>query len=179
MASPGKSTSKQHAVKKAPKLHPSFLEMAIEAIRASSDTKGASVPSIRNYITENYKSVDPTTVRYRLKQALMKALEKNMINKSKQSDDRPLMSSRFRILATKKKKVTKSEDKENKIAKQKKEVKNLNSVKKPRALKKASNTMKSPAKSPKKSPAKLARKNTVKVPKPKVFSLYKQVHAYG
>jgi hypothetical protein len=165
MASPKKT-----AVKKPPKSHPAFLEMAVEAISDSTDTKGASVPSIRNYITEKYKSVDPTTVRYRLKQALTKALEQNMIKKSKQSDDRPLMASRFRMVATKKKTATiNEEDKDKKVVKPKKTKTKTPEEGKSRAQKKASKTVKPPAKSPKKSPAKLARKNPVKVPKPKVI----------
>ena len=168
MASPTKSPAKKPAVKKAPKTHPSFLEMAIEAIKANTDAKGASVPSIRNYITEKYKTVDPSSVRFRLKQALTKGLEKNVISKSKQSDDRPLMSSRFRInkQATEKKKP-KAEDKEKKATKPKKEAKaKEGAAKKPPAPRKKAEgkTKKSPAK--KKTPTNMAKKTPVKLTKP-------------
>ncbi|XP_022318717.2 uncharacterized protein LOC111121652 [Crassostrea virginica] len=168
MASPTKSPAKKPAVKKAPKTHPSFLEMAIEAIKANTDAKGASVPSIRNYITEKYKTVDPSSVRFRLKQALTKGLEKNVISKSKQSDDRPLMTSRFRInkQATEKKKP-KAEDKEKKATKPKKEAKaKEGAAKKPPAPRKKAEgkTKKSPAK--KKTPTNMAKKTPVKLTKP-------------
>lgn len=177
MASPTKSPAKKPAVKKAPRLHPSFLDMAVEAITASTDSKGASVPSIRNYITEKYKTVDPTTVKFRLKQALTSALEKNVITKSKQSDDRPLMSSRYRInkakQAAEKKKKAKTEETEGKMEKTLKEKKK----KEPAAKKSPAPKAKKPAKEKiKKSPAKkkatLAKKKTpVKVTKPKVRKL--------
>lgn len=174
MASPTKSPSKKPAVKKAPRLHPSFLDMAVEAITASTDSKGASVPSIRNYITEKYKTVDPTTVKFRLKQALTSALEKNVIVKSKQSDDRPLMSSRYRInkakQAAEKKKKAKAEEKEGTMEKPVKEKKK----KEPAAKKSPAPKAKKPAKekvkkSPTKKKATLTKKKTpVKVAKPKV-----------
>lgn len=177
MASPTKSPAKKPAVKKAPRLHPSFLDMAVEAITASTDSKGASVPSIRNYITEKYKTVDPTTVKFRLKQALTSALEKNVITKSKQSDDRPLMSSRYRInkakQAAEKKKKAKTEETEGKMEKPVKEKKK----KEPAAKKSPAPKAKKPAKEKiKKSPAKkkatLAKKKTpVKATKPKVRKL--------
>lgn len=180
MASPTKSPSKKPAVKKAPRLHPSFLDMAVEAITASTDSKGASVPSIRNYITEKYKTVDPTTVKFRLKQALTSALEKNVIVKSKQSDDRPLMSSRYRInkvkQAAEKKKKAKAEEKEGTMEKPVKEKKKKEPAakKSPAAKKPPAPKAKKPAKEKvKKSPAKkkatLTKKKTpVKVAKPKV-----------
>ena len=193
MASPTKSPAKKPAVKKAPKTHPSFLEMAQEAIKANTDTKGASVPSIRNYITEKYKTVDPSSVRFRLKQALTKGLEKNVISKSKQSDDRPLMSSRFRInkQATEKKKP-KAEDKEKKATKPKKEAtkpkkeatkpkkdakaKEGAAKKSPAPRKKADGkTKKSPAK--KKPPTNMAKKTPVKLTKPNLKVVFFQLLA--
>ena len=97
MSTPTKTSAKKTAaVKKSAPSHPSFYSMTVEAITQSTDRKGATVPAIRNYITETHKAVDPAALKFRLKQALTKAVDQAVVEKVK-SEDRPLMSSRFRL----------------------------------------------------------------------------------
>ncbi|OWF49464.1 histone H1-I-like [Mizuhopecten yessoensis] len=111
-------SSPKKAVKpKMPSQHPTYLSMAVEAVTTVKDAKGVSVPAIRNFITEKYKTVDVGTLRFRLKQALAKAVEKETIVKSKATAEKPLLVSRFnlnkeKLLALEKAKAKKEKAKE-------------------------------------------------------------------
>jgi len=97
MANEDSDSPKKTTKPKSSTSHPKFLDMAVEAVTNATDTKGASVPAIRNYITEKYKTVDPNALKFRLKQALTKATEKEIIVATKATADRPLMSCRFKL----------------------------------------------------------------------------------
>ncbi|XP_033732920.1 histone H1-like [Pecten maximus] len=159
--------------------HPTFLSMAVEAVTSVKDTKGVSVPAIRNFITEKYKTVDVGTLRFRLKQALTKALEKGTLIKSKATAEKPLLMSRFKLnkenllaLEKAKAKKEKAKEKTEKTTKKTTTAKKTKSAESPKkkttkaktSPKKATKTKKAP-KTPEKKvkpKAKAVAKSTVK-----------------
>lgn len=161
-SSPAKTA--KPAVKRVPTQHPSFADMVLDAVNSISDTKGVSVPGIRNFILEKYKAVDPNTMKYRLKQALTKLTEKEKIVKMKATEDRPLMSSRFRVNKTKPTKESKPKTKESKPKKPKKSTEEKTTKTKEDKPKVKKTTKSTENKSPKK---KSITEEKVKKPVPK------------
>ncbi|XP_060560266.1 late histone H1-like isoform X2 [Ruditapes philippinarum] len=112
------------AKKPSTKTHPTYLEMAKEAITSLSDKKGSTVPSIQSYIAGKY-AIDGDTVRIHLKPALAKGLENGTLARPKNSDAKGY-TGRFKVdkaKATneekekeKKKKLKEKEAKEKKTA---------------------------------------------------------------
>ncbi|KAJ7308151.1 hypothetical protein JRQ81_008665 [Phrynocephalus forsythii] len=58
---------------------PPTLTMVMEAVRALNERKGASAVAIRRYILHTYPAVDPIRLKYYLKGALAKGLEKGQL----------------------------------------------------------------------------------------------------
>ncbi|XP_015681680.1 protein B4 [Protobothrops mucrosquamatus] len=84
--------------------YPPTLTMVTEAVGALKERKGSSTAAIKRYIRHNYPGVDPIRLKYYLRKALLKGLEKGYLV-------RPLNSSaqgatgRFKLAAVKPKKV--------------------------------------------------------------------------
>lgn len=115
------------AAKKAPKVktHPTYLEMAKEAINSLTDKKGSTVQSIQSFIAGKY-TIDPDTVKIHLKPALAKGLEKGTFVRPKNSDAKGY-TGRFKVnkvKANEEEKAKKAKLKE-KEAKEKVRVQNL------------------------------------------------------
>ncbi|XP_034281747.1 protein B4-like [Pantherophis guttatus] len=83
--------------------YPPTLTMVTEAVGALNERKGSSTAAIKRYIRHNYPGVDPIRLKYYLRKALLKGLEKGYLV-------RPLNSSaqgatgRFKLAALKPKK---------------------------------------------------------------------------
>uniref|UniRef100_A0A8C5RLD7 H15 domain-containing protein n=1 Tax=Laticauda laticaudata TaxID=8630 RepID=A0A8C5RLD7_LATLA len=83
--------------------YPPTLTMVTEAVGALNERKGSSTVAIKRYIRHNYPGVDPIRLKYYLRRALLKGLEKGYLV-------RPLNSSaqgatgRFKLAAIKPKK---------------------------------------------------------------------------
>ncbi|XP_039180368.1 protein B4-like [Crotalus tigris] len=84
--------------------YPPTLTMVTEAVGVLNERKGSSTAAIKRYIRHNYPGVDPIRLKYYLRKALLKGLEKGYLV-------RPLNSSaqgatgRFKLAAVKPKKV--------------------------------------------------------------------------
>ncbi|XP_063145808.1 atherin-like [Candoia aspera] len=80
--------------------YPPTLTMVREAVQALNERKGSSTVAIKRYIRHNYPGVDPIRLKYYLRKALLKGLEKGYLV-------RPLNSSaqgatgRFKLAAVK------------------------------------------------------------------------------
>ncbi|XP_030358093.1 histone H1oo [Strigops habroptila] len=57
-------------------LHPSTMQMVIEALQAKDSKKGASATAIKKFILAKYPTVDPIRLKYWLKVALNKGLSR-------------------------------------------------------------------------------------------------------
>lgn len=88
------------AKKQKPKpTHPTYFEMAKDAISSLADKKGSSVPAIQSYIAGKY-NLDTDTVRTHLKPALAKGLENGTFVRPKNSDAKGY-TGRFKVDKTK------------------------------------------------------------------------------
>lgn len=65
--------------------HPTYIQMAKDAISSLADRKGSSIPAIQSYIAGKY-TLDADIVRTHLKPALAKGLESGMFIRPKNSD---------------------------------------------------------------------------------------------
>ena len=65
--------------------HPTFLQMAKEALTELAEKPGSSVPKIQTFIAEKY-SLDPDSVKVHLKPALAKGLENETFVRPKNSE---------------------------------------------------------------------------------------------
>uniref|UniRef100_A0A670ZMV7 H15 domain-containing protein n=1 Tax=Pseudonaja textilis TaxID=8673 RepID=A0A670ZMV7_PSETE len=89
--------------RRVPGRYPPTLTMVTEAVGALNERKGSSTAAIKRYIRHNYPGVDPIRLKYYLRRALLKGLEKGYLV-------RPLNSSaqgatgRFKLAAIKPKK---------------------------------------------------------------------------
>ncbi|KAK6170350.1 hypothetical protein SNE40_018763 [Patella caerulea] len=161
---------------------PTFYEMVTEALTKLDDRKGVSVQAIRAYITETYKSVDPNTMKYRMKVALAKGIEKGIFKRPKSSEDLKGATGRFKldktaIEASKKAKPAKKTDPASK-ANKKKTVTSAKEKKtdKAKVAKKKEPTDKSSLKTTKTTPAKTKSKSpkaAKKTPPKKTVSVKK------
>lgn len=79
--------------------HPTYLEMAKDAISSLADKKGSSVPAIQSYIAGKY-NLDTEIVRTHLKPALAKGLETGALVRPKNSDAKGY-TGRFKVDKTK------------------------------------------------------------------------------
>lgn len=75
--------------------HPTYLEMAKDAITSLDDRKGATVPAITSFIAGKY-TLDNETVRIHLKPALAKGLESGTFARPKNSDAKGF-TGRFKV----------------------------------------------------------------------------------
>lgn len=134
---------------------PSFMDMVLEAIKANEEKKGASVPFIRNYIAETYRTVDPNMMKFRLRKALDKGLDNGNIIRPKNSEEAKGMTGRFKlnkIKEPKKEKKSIPEAKE-KVAKKKTKKEETKAIKE-KSTKKVT-SIEAPEKKPKKTSAKV------------------------
>ncbi|ETE55772.1 Protein B4, partial [Ophiophagus hannah] len=53
--------------------------MVTEAVGALNERKGSSTAAIKRYIRHNYPGVDPIRLKYYLRKALLKGLEKGYL----------------------------------------------------------------------------------------------------
>jgi histone H1/5 len=101
------------AKKPSTKTHPTYLEMAKEAITSLSDKKGSTVPSIQSYIAGKY-AIDGDTVRIHLKPALAKGLENGTLARPKNSDAKGY-TGRFKVDKAKATNEEKEKEKKKKL----------------------------------------------------------------
>ena len=142
---------------KAPKAkatHPTYLEMAKDAIVSLADKKGASVPAIQSYIVGKY-SLEADTVKQHLKPALAKGLENGTFARPKNSDAKGY-TGRFKVDKVKsteeaKAKAKKEKDKLNKEKVAVKKAAGQKSPKKKAGVAKGKTTAKATKKSPTKA----------------------------
>jgi hypothetical protein len=127
---------------KAPTNHPSTLEMVQDAIQAMHDPKGVPAVRIKSYICEKYKEIDPNSLKYRLRQALKKGIEKEVIIQSKSTAEKPVLISRFKLVKQKPEK----KEKEKKPAEPVKKAKPTTKVVKSATDKEKTTAKKSPKK---------------------------------
>uniref|UniRef100_A0A672V7R5 H15 domain-containing protein n=1 Tax=Strigops habroptila TaxID=2489341 RepID=A0A672V7R5_STRHB len=66
----------QPLAKRRSTLHPSTMQMVIEALQAKDSKKGASATAIKKFILAKYPTVDPIRLKYWLKVALNKGLSR-------------------------------------------------------------------------------------------------------
>ncbi|XP_032071101.1 histone H1oo-like [Thamnophis elegans] len=59
--------------------YPPTLTMVTEAVGALNERKGSSTAAIKRYIRHNYPGVDPVRLKYYLRKALLKGLEKGYL----------------------------------------------------------------------------------------------------
>ncbi|KAG8127195.1 hypothetical protein E2320_022183 [Naja naja] len=59
--------------------YPPTLTMVTEAVGALNERKGSSTAAIKRYIRHNYPGVDPIRLKYYLRKALLKGLEKGYL----------------------------------------------------------------------------------------------------
>lgn len=102
-----------------PSAHPTTVKMVLDALEALKEPKGVPAARIKLYICEKYKDINPTSLKPRLRQALVKAIEKGLIAKSKSTEDRSTLMSRYRVLKQKPEKKTKPKVNEEKSTKSK------------------------------------------------------------
>lgn len=143
--------------------HPTYLEMAKEAIVSLADKKGASIPAIQSYICGKY-NLDTDSVKQHLKKALEKGLTDGVLQRPKNSDAKGF-TGRFKVDREKAKEEAKAKAKKEKekLAKEKAvEKKAAVAAKSPK--KKAASADK-PKKVAKKSPAKKTKKAVSKTEK--------------
>lgn len=151
-------TAPKKKVVKAPTNHPSTLKMVQDAIEDMNDPKGVPAVRIKSYISEKYKEIDPNSLKYRLRQALKKGIEKGVIIQSKSTAGKPVLLSRFKLVTQKPEK----KEKEKKPAEPVKKAKPTTKVVKASTEKKKT----TPKKSPKKTKA-VTGKTKEKETKPK------------
>ncbi|NWU93339.1 B4 protein, partial [Upupa epops] len=77
--------------------HPPTLSMVVEALRAQSEAKGVSVVAIKRYILAKYPSVDPIRLRYLLKQALTRGLNRGLLVRPHSSSSAVGATGRFKV----------------------------------------------------------------------------------
>lgn len=78
--------------------NPNTLDMVVEAITVLNDRKGASIPAIKHFIMDKYTTVDPNMLKYRLKRALQKGLDQEVLARPKGMEDSGAsLSGRFRL----------------------------------------------------------------------------------
>ena len=73
--------------KRVPSTNPTTLAMVVEAIGALQDRKGASIQAIKGYILDKYPTVDPATMKSRLKKAIQKGIDNGTIVRPKSSEE--------------------------------------------------------------------------------------------
>lgn len=66
--------------------HPKMYDMLMEAVNELNERKGVSVPAIKSYITDKYKTFDQSKMKHLLKKALEKALELGTLVRVKTPD---------------------------------------------------------------------------------------------
>lgn len=117
--------------------HPTYLEMAKEAIVSLADKKGSSVPAIQTYIAGKY-NLEAEVVRQHLKPALAKGLESGTFVRPKNSDAKGY-TGRFKVDKAKSAEEAKAKAKKEKekLAKEKQALKKAAAGKSPKAKKKA------------------------------------------
>ncbi|XP_075688541.1 histone H1.8 [Rhinoderma darwinii] len=59
--------------------HPPTLSMVVEVLKKSSERKGTSVPAIRAHILAAHPTVDPVRLKFLLRSALNKGIEKGIL----------------------------------------------------------------------------------------------------
>jgi len=101
--------------KKAKANHPTYLEMAKEAIVGIGDKKGATVPAITAFIAGKY-SLDVDVVRTHLKPALAKGLVEGIFARPKDSDAKGF-TGRFKLDKAKATEESKAKAKKEKVSK--------------------------------------------------------------
>lgn len=115
-SSPSKSAVAKPKLKKLTTSHPKIFDIAIEAITALNDRKGATIPGILKYAKETYPEVDPNTIRYRLKKALEKGLNEGLLVRPTGSEAKGFTGrfkvDKVKIAALKKPTVKKTKEKE-------------------------------------------------------------------
>ena len=149
--------------KKAPSSAPKMIDMVREAIESNGDRKGTSIPAIKTYILDTYKTVDPNTLKFRLKKALEKAMAEEMIVRPKGVETTGVLTGRFRLNKAKADEEAKAKLKKEKMAEKAKADKLKAAAKKTVAKKDAK--PRSTSKSPK--PKKTAAKATATKKSPK------------
>uniref|UniRef100_A0A8C5MJ05 H15 domain-containing protein n=1 Tax=Leptobrachium leishanense TaxID=445787 RepID=A0A8C5MJ05_9ANUR len=85
-APPADTKAKEAAPPPRPPGNPSTLSMVVEALRKDIERKGTSVPAIRSRILAAHPSVDPTRLRFLLRSALNKGLEKGVLSRPSNSN---------------------------------------------------------------------------------------------
>ncbi|KAL4239295.1 Domain in histone families 1 and 5 [Mactra antiquata] len=135
--------------------HPTYLEMATEAIKSLDERKGASVPAIASFIAGKY-SLDTEVVRVHLKPALAKGLEKGTLARPKNSDAKGF-TGRFKVDKAK----ALEEEKAKKLKEKMKQAKEKAAEKKVAAKKPKPAAKKKTDKPKKKTPTKSPKKKVV------------------
>lgn len=102
---------------KAKATHPTYLEMAKEAIVSVGDKKGATVPAIQSYIIGKY-TLDADSVKQHLKPALAKGLDNGTFVRPKNSEAKGY-TGRFKVNKEKATEEAKVKAKKEKLAKEK------------------------------------------------------------
>lgn len=179
-------TAPKKKVVKAPTNHPSTLKMVQDAIEDMHDPKGVPAIRIKSYISEKYKDIDPNSLKYRLRQALKKGIEKGVIIQSKSTADKPVLLSRFKLVKQKpeKKEKEKKAKPTTKIVKSSTDKEKTTAKKSPKKTKavtgktkeKETNTKTTKVKTPVKKTT--AVKPKPKTAKPKVHYLNTARHVY-
>ncbi|CAJ0941490.1 unnamed protein product [Ranitomeya imitator] len=82
----GKTKEKPKVVKMKTLSRPSTLSMVVEALKKNPERKGTSVPAIRKHILLAHPTADPVRLRYLLRNALNKGLEKGILVRPRNSN---------------------------------------------------------------------------------------------